>query len=115
MAGAVFKVGGYLLELEAGLQLDRTGGKVIQERLYREACDNTRERRARADMGAVAEGEMLIGIRARDVELIGPNEDPFVAVRGRGTDDHPLARFDGTFAHFGRRYTTTRQEQDWWR
>ena len=85
---------------------------MIEDGVDADARDRARERRARAHVGAVAEREVLVGVRAIDEELVGAVEDALVAIRRGGADDHALARVHRATADLGVAHAPARQEQD---
>ncbi len=108
----MLEVGGHLFEGEAGLELQLACGEVIEHRVDADAGDGARERRARAHVRAVAEREVLVGVGAVDLELVGRVEDPVVAVRRRGADHDSFAPMHGTTGDLGVAHASAREEQD---
>ena len=87
-------------------------GKWSRTASESDARDRARERRARADVRAVPEREVLVGVRAVEVELVGSREDALVSVRARRTDRDPLAGVDRAAADLRVAHAAAREEQD---
>src|SRR5207245_5340714 len=66
--------GDVLVDVPVG-QPDRAAREVLQERADRDAGDGAGERRAWAEVGPVAERQVVGGVGAVDVELVAVLED----------------------------------------
>ena len=100
-----------LLEDETGLEPQLTAREAVEDRADADARDGARQRRARADVRAVAEGEVLVGIAAIDMEVVGVSEHALVAIRRSRADDDAFAGAHRTAADLGVAYATASQEQ----
>ncbi len=107
----MLEVGRDLLEHEAGLELQLAGRVVVEHRVDADARDRAGERRARADVRAEAERQVLIGVLAVEDELVGVGEMTLVAIGRRRADDDTFARVHGTARDLGVAHAAASQEQ----
>ena len=95
-----------------GVELHGSVREVVEERGERDPGLDARERGAGADVRAVPEREVLIGVDTVEVELVAVLEQPLVAVGRADADDDPLALDDLRLADRGRVRARPGDEQD---